>query len=239
MPQIKFSQLPDDLRVQLSEEGREELWHRIDEFGGIKEFSEHFEFSQSKMYNWKNKELALPIKIVRRVLGKNATEEITLLKGKGSSDGIKNPEFPLQISNELLTRVEKSVVKNTEGTPVYLTDERSLVNRFTELLNEVGEADFSVYSRSLRYEVRYPKFLNILFLDLEYNSDLSVEIDEVGKIIEDKIAVEGRKLSIWDFNGKIYSKEKRYKIALKRGESSKIEEIINEEVSKTKRAILS
>lgn len=238
MPQIKFSELPEDLKVQLSEEGKEELWHRIDEFGGIKEFSENFEFSQSKMYNWKNKELALPVKFVQRVLGENRTEEITLLKSEGSSNGIKNPEFPLQISNELLTRVEESVTKNTEDTPVYLTDEKSLISRFTELLNEMGEVDFSVYSRSSRYEIRYPKFLNKIFSELDYKLDTAALVDESGEITEDKVLFEDKEIPLENFEEELHSKEKKFNLALRKGKSSKITKLIAEEAQKIEKNLL-
>ena len=96
MPVIEFSELPQDLRVKLLEDTEKELWHRIDEFGGIKEFTQHFEYSKYKMYNWKNKNSFLPVNFVQRLMGSNNAKGIKALKGKGRSKAINNPEFPLK-----------------------------------------------------------------------------------------------------------------------------------------------
>ena len=171
MPEIEFSELPQDLRVKLTQEAEDELWHRIDEFGGVKEFTEHFEYSQSKLYNWKNKDSFLPVKFVKRLMGGNNAKGIKALQGKGRSKAVKNPEFPLQISDELLTRVEVSVSVNSEGIPTYITDERSLAQRFRELLEDLGELPSRSYVRKGRFEIRYPKFLQELFQSLEYEKN--------------------------------------------------------------------
>jgi|APHM01.1.fsa_nt_gi hypothetical protein len=237
MPLVEFSELPGNLRVELSDQGKIELWHRVEEFGGVKTFSGSFDFSQSKMYNWKNKDLALPVKFVSRIMGENSASEVTELKGLGSSNSIKKPVFPLKVSNELLTRIEASVKENSDGTPVYITDEKALADRFTELLAELGNVEYSVYSRDLRYEVRIPKFLNRLFCQLGYETYLAALIDEKGEITDGKILVGDRKIEISDFNEKLYSREKSFEIALQRENSDKIAELMAEESSKVRNLI--
>jgi hypothetical protein len=232
---LKFSELPGDLRVKLSDEAREELWHRVEEFGGVTSVSEVFDFSSSKMYNWKNKDSALPVKFVRRVMGENSTSEIILLKGKSSSGGIKHPVFPLIISDELLTRVKLSVKINSEGTPFYITQEKSLAERFVELLENLGEVDHRIYSRESRHEVRYPKFLHQIFSQLEYSENIIALIDENGVIGDGEIVVGEQKISFDDFDGKLYSREKSFELALQIGNSEKIAEMMAEESSKVRK----
>jgi len=232
MPELEFSELPEGLRVKLSKDREKELWHRIDEFGGIKEFTQHFEYSQSKMYNWKNKDSFLPIRFVRRLMGGNNSEGIEALKGKGSGKILENPEFPLRVSDELLTRVEASVSVNSEGIPTYMTDERSLADRFRKLLNDLGEVPSSLYSRQGRFEVRYPKFLQELFECLEFEEDFTALVDEEGVIVDGKLEASGREVSVEDFSGKLYSREKKFELALQKGDQDIIKDIIASEASK-------
>lgn len=232
MPVIEFSELPQDLRVKLSEEAEDELWHRIDEFGGVKEFTEHFEYSSSKLYNWKNKHAFLPVKFVKRLMGGNNAKGIKAVKGKGRSKQIEGPEFPLQVSDELLTRVEASVSVNSEGIPTYITGERSRADRFTELLTRLGDVPYSVYTRDGRFEVRYPKFLQEIFRDLSYEEDFSALVDEVGSVEDEKLKASGKEVSVEDFSGELYSREKKFELALQRGDEEAIGDIIGDEASK-------
>jgi hypothetical protein len=234
---VEFSELPENLRVELSEKGKEELWHRVNEFGGVKTLSESFDFSQSKMYNWKNKDLALPVNFIRRIMGENSTSKIISLKGKGRSGSIENPEFPLRISDELLTRVDSSVKENSEGTPFYLAQEKSLADRFIELLENLGEVESRVYSRDSRYEVRYPKFLNEIFSHLGYAENLAALIDEDGEIKDGEIVVGEQRILVEEFGGKLYSREKCFELALQCGNSEKIAELMAEESSKVGKLI--
>lgn len=234
MPQVEFSNLPKNLRVKLSEKGQQELWHRVNEFGGIKNLAEAFDYSSSKMYNWKNKELALPITFVQQIMGENNTKQIILLKGTGSSGKIRNPELPFKVSEELLTRIKVSVTENKEGTPVYITSEKSLQERFTQLLNELGSVEYKTYTRESRYEVRYPKFLQKIFSNIEFEEDLAALVDEAAKIEEGKIILEDRKITVDDFGGTVFSREKNFELALERGDSEKIAELMAEESEKVK-----
>jgi hypothetical protein len=235
MPRLEFSQLPENFRVKLSEQGREELWHRVDEFGGAKNLAEAFDYSVSKIYSWKSRDLALPVNFVRQILGENNTDEIILLKGPGSSGKIENPEFPLKISEELLTRVKLSVKENLEGTPTYITPEKSLVERFAELLGELGEVEYKIYSRDSRFELRYPKFLQEIFSHVDFEEDLAALVDETGEIEGGKILLENREISVDDFEEQVFSREKRFELALERGDSDKIAEFMAEESEKVRK----
>lgn len=232
MPVIKFSELPEDLRLKLDKETEKELWHRIDEFGGIKQFTEHFDYSQSKLYNWKNKESFFPVNFVKRLMGDNNAKGIKALKGKGRSKQIKDLKFPFELSNELLTRVETSVSVNNDGIPTYITDERSLMNRFQELLDELGKVSYRSYSRQGRYEIRYPKFLQESFEGLDFEKDFSALVDEKGVIENGKLKALGKEVSVDDFSGKLYSREKRFELALQRGDEEVIRNVMGEEASK-------
>ena len=234
MPLIEFSQLPENFRVKLSEKGKKDLWHRVDEFGGVKNLAEAFDYSKSKIYNWKSKDLALPIDFVRQIMGENNTDEIILLKGPGSSGKIKDPDFPLKISDEFLTRVEASVKENKEDTPIYITPEKDLVDRFAELIDEIGEVEYRIYSRDSRYELRYPKFLHQLFRPLNFEKNTSALVDEIGEIKNGKIMLGDRKISVDDFEGKLYSREKSFELALEKGDSQKIAELMAQENEKVK-----
>lgn len=234
MPLIEFSQLPENFRVKLSEKGKKDLWHRVDEFGGVKNLAEAFDYSKSKIYNWKSKDLALPIDFVRQIMGENNTDEIILLKGPGSSGKIKDPDFPLKISDEFLTRVEASVKENKEDTPIYITPEKDLVDRFAELIDEIGEVEYRIYSRESRYELRYPKFLQQLFRPLNFEKNTSALVDEIGEIKNGKIMLGDRKISVDDFEGKLYSREKSFELALEKGDSQKIAELMAQENEKVK-----
>jgi hypothetical protein len=227
MPRIKLSDLSGTLRLELTQPGKDELWHRVDEFGGVKKFAEGFEYSQSKIYNWKSKDLALPVNFVRRVMGENNTDEIVTLKGPGSSGKIENPNFPLEISEELLTRVRFSVKENSDGTPIYITQEKSLAERFSELLEKPGEVEYKIYSRDSRFELRYPKFLHELFLGIDFEEDLGALV----------ILLEDREIPVKDFDEEIFSREKNFELALEKGDSEKITRLMAEESSKVRNLV--
>ncbi len=230
MTEVEFSELPEGLRVKLSEEAEEELWHRIDEFGGVKEFSQHFEYSRSKMYNWRNKESFLPVKFVQRLMGGNNAGGVKALKGSGRSKALRSPCFPLQVSDELLTRVEASVSVNCDGVPTYISDEASMADRFRELLKDLGEVPVKRYSRSGRVEVRYPKFLQDIFEGLEFEEDFSALADEEGAVEDGVLKARDRCVPVEDFSGRLYSREKRFELALERSDEEELEEILTGEL---------
>lgn len=237
MPLVEFSKLPKNFRVKLSEDGKKDLWHCVDEFGGVKNLAEGFDYSKPRIYNWKSKDLALPVNFVRQIMGENNVDEIILLKGPGSSGKIKDPQFPLEVSDELLARIKFSVKENSDGTPIYITPEKSLAERFGELLETLGGVEYTVYARDSRFELRYPKFLHEILLSLDFEEDLGALVDEKGEIEEGKILVEEREIPVQDFNEEIFSRQKSFELALERGNSRKIAGFMAEESEKVRKLV--
>lgn len=229
---MKFSEMPDWTRVKLDDEGERELWHRVNEFGGVKAVSNAFDLSASKLYNWKSKSSYLPIDFVKRLMGNEASDNVVAVKGRGRSNAVKNPEIPVPENDELLTRVNTSVVVNRDGTPVYQARERSLADRFDELLQELGDVPTTIYTRELQ-ELRFPKFVYELLSEIEYEEDFAALVDEEGEIGE-KIRAGGKEVHIEEFDGRLYSRDKRLELALRRNDSDEISKLIAEEASKVR-----
>ncbi len=227
---VEFSDLPEETRVKLTEKGRDELWHRVDEFGGVKQLSDAFDFSSSKMYNWRNKDSYLPIKFVKRLMGENPSF-IESVKGKGRSKEWST-SFPIEVDKELLTRIDASVKVSEEGTPVYITGEDSLAERFAELLDHYG-IPYKMYSRD-RYELRYPKFVHKVIQQIDYEPDEAALIDEKGYIKDSTIVVGSEEVSVEEFSDTLYSREKRLKLAVAKEDSETIRELISEESAKVR-----
>lgn len=229
---MKFSELPNWTRIRLSEEGRDEFWHRVDEFGGVKQLSEGFGYSASKMYNWRSKDSFLPVELIRKVFGNEASEEIVAVKGRGRSKAVEDLEFPLPENDELLTRIDASVTVNSDGTPVYQTDDRGNVERFVELLEEIGDVPYSVYVRQV-FEVRYPKFLNELFGEMSFEQDISALIDEEGRVEDGKIVLPGKEIEMESFEEKLFHRDKRLKLALARDDREEVKRLLQEVARRT------
>ncbi|WEL22953.1 hypothetical protein [Candidatus Nanohalovita haloferacivicina] len=231
---LKFEDLPEETRVKLTEKGREDLWHRVDEFGGVKQLSEAFDFSSSKMYNWRSKNSFMPISFIRRLMGQNPPEiDAVKGKGRGKAWGI---DLPVEVSEELLTRVEASVTVNRKGTPVYITDEKSLASRFLNLLEEIG-VDQSFYNREGRYEVRYSKYAHNVLSDIDFSEKFSALVDEEGDITEEKVRASGKGVSVEEFDAELYSRSKIFDLALARGDKEKIQALIAEESSRVRNLV--
>lgn len=228
---LNFSELPDLIRIKLSEQGKKEFWHRIDEFGGIKNFCEAFDYSSSTVYNWKNKDSFIPVELIRSVFGIEAADDVVAMKGAGRSRAIKNPDFPLIADEELLTRIESSVNVNSNGIPVYQSRDQGNVRRFVVLLEQFGEVPFELYNRSV-YELRYPKYLHKILSGVKYDEDFAALVDEKGEIQNGKLVVEDREVSFAEFDGNLHSRQKKYELYLARGDSEKLGELISEEASR-------
>jgi len=233
---LKFSDLPDFVRVELSESGKKEFWHRIEEFGGIKNFSQAFDYPSSTVYNWKNKDSFIPIEVIKNVFGTEASDDVTAIKGKGRSRPIRNLEFPIDIGNELLTRIDVSVNVNSNGIPVYQSSDSGNVGRFIDLLENIGDVSYELYNRSV-YELRYPKYLHQIISNIEYTEDLGALIDEKAKIEDGTIIVGDKILALEEFNGELYSRDKSLKLALARNNNQKIQKIMADEAKKVRKAL--
>ncbi len=230
---LGFSELPEETRVKLSEKGEKELWHRINEFGGIKNFSEAFQYPSSKLYNWKNKNSYIPIEIIRKVFGTEAADEVKAYKGKGRSKPVKNPVIPLPENQELLTRINSSV-NLSHGTPIYQVNDRGLIQRFEQLLNFYGDVPYKIYNRDSVYELRYPKYLHQILQKMSYQEDFETLVDETAVIENGRIKLENREIKIEEFEGKLYSRKKALKLALEKEDETKVRQLIMEEAEKVR-----
>lgn len=231
---MKFSEL-EDVRVKLDEEGREEFWHRVNEFGGIKTFSEAFGIPSSKVYNWKSKKSYIPIDLIKKVFGNEASQHVKAYKGDGRSKAVKNPVFPVPENEELLTRIQCSVTTNKNGIPLYQVTDQGLLERFIELLDELGEVPFSIYERDI-LELRYPKYLHKLFQKMSLNPDLDALVDEKATFQDDEIILESKKIEPSEIED-IYHREKRLKLALMREDDREIARLMSKEKEKVRKAL--
>jgi hypothetical protein len=223
--------LPGDLRVRLDGESDGKLWRRVDERGGIRNFCRSTGFDESRVYNWKNRCDFYPVRFVEEVLDRPAIEA---LKGGGRSRPLENPILPLPVNDELLTRVSCSVSINRDGVPVYRAAEQSLVERFRQLLSRLGDVPVSVYSRRSGYELRYPAYLQSAFEEMEFEPHFPARVDEEGRIESGELVADNRSMSVEEFEGRLYSDEKRLEMALERGDSETVSELIGEEARKVR-----
>ena len=231
---MRFSEL-EDVRIKLDERGWKEFWHRVDEFGGIKTFSEAFEISSSKIYNWKSKNSYIPIELVKKVFGNEASQYVEAYKGSGRSKAVKNPVFPIPENDELLTRIQCSVTTNKNGIPLYQASDSGLVERFSELLQKIGDVPFKVYERDV-LELRYPKYLHELFGQMSYGENIDALVDENGFFEENKILLDGKEIDPINLEN-IYHRDKRLKLALMREDNKEIAKLMSEEKEKVRKAL--
>lgn len=230
---LDFSELPEETRVKLTEEGTHDLWHRVDEFGGIKQLSEAFDFSASKMYNWRNKDGYLPIKFVKRLMGENPSK-VRSIKGRGRGKTWETG-FPIPENDELLTRIRESVKVNEEGVPFYITNDSGLYSRFQSLLDELN-VPYNTYSRD-RYEVRYPKFVHAVFQKMEYEEDVAALVDESGQIQDNYVKIRDKEIPVNDFDATLHSRDKKLELAIARNDTEVIQQLISEESSKVRKLV--
>ncbi len=231
---MKFSEL-NNVRVKLDEKGEKEFWHRVDEFGGVKTFSEAFDISSGKIYNWKSKGSFIPIKLVKKVFGNEGSNHVEAFKGPGRSKPVANPIFPLPENKELLTRIQCSVTTNKKGIPIYQTSDKGLIERFIDLLNEIGDVPFKLYDRDVM-ELRYPKYLHELFQEMSYEEDLDAVVDEEAEFKENKIVLRGEEIDPGKLKN-ICHRDKRLKLALMREDNKEIAKLMSEEKEKVRKAL--
>ena len=231
---MRFSELKT-VRVKLDEPGREEFWHRVDEFGGIKTFSNAFDFPPSKIYNWKSKDSYIPIQLVKKVFGNEASQHVTAYKGEGRSKPIEKPVFPIPENNELLTRINHSVTTNKNGIPLYQATDIGLVKRFSDLLQELGEVSYTLYERDI-FELRYPKYIHQIFKQMDYEENLDAKVDEEGVFKNGKIFLDNKEIDPKNLTN-IYDRQKRLKLALKREDNDEITKLMKEEKEKVRKAL--
>lgn len=221
---MNIGDFPRDTRLKLPEELESELWSRVDELGP-EEFSTG-DYSRSDIYNWKSRDLFLPAGFVHDVLG-DVKGKVTV---KGGGNGSKvEVELPVEFPGELCTRMGYVNV-NSDGVPVYRPSDSSLVDRFLELL-ESYSVDYTVYRRSGR-EVRFPSVFYRIIRAGGSETDFGAVVDEEGKIEDGMLKAGDREVPVEEFEGRLYSREKRMELAVETGDSGEIESLIREETGK-------
>ncbi len=229
---IEFNELPEKTRLKLSPESEEELWREIED-RGIGSYAKVHGFSSTDLYNWRSKDVFLPKRLVEETLD---NPKIIAFKGRGRSLPVENPEFPLPVNDELLTRIRESVSVNREGVPVYRSREKSLIERFRGLLQEIGAVPVSVYSRN-GHELRYPKHLHEIFEGMGFEGDFAAMVDESGSVEDGFLRVRERKMPVGEFEGTLHSRQKRFELAVARGDSEEVERMMRSEVRRVSRLL--
>ena len=223
---MRFTDLPPEIRVKLDEQQEEQLWRKVDEFG-ISEAAAETGYSCASIYNWRNKDSFLPVEFVKPFL---EVGHVKALKGGGRSKPIRDLKFPIDFPDELITRVNVSVKVNREGVPIYQTQERSLLDRFAQLLDSL-DASYSVYNRSV-FELRYPKYLHSMFEQESYSTDFAALVDEKGVVGDGKLKAEEKSVRVDDFEDELFHRDKKLELALARQDSEEVEKILSEESSR-------
>ena len=172
---------------------------------------------------------------MKKVFGNEGSIHVEAYKGPGRSNPVKNPVFPIPENNELLTRISCSVSVNSKGIPLYQASDRGLINRFTELLSELGDVPVKIYEREV-YELRYPKHLHEIFKQMSYEEDFDAIVDEKARFEENRIVLNDEVIDSAKI-GNIYHREKRLKLALMREDNKEIAKLMTEEKEKVRKAL--
>lgn len=223
---MDLDDLPRDVRVKLDKEREQELWKQVDEIG-IDWFEEKG-FSRSSIYNWRSKDLFMPAGFVREAL--DGFEGDVTVKGGGNGKKVEL-ELPLEVPEELYTRMV-SVNVNGDGVPVYRPSDKSLVDRFVELLDVYG-LDYRIYRRSGR-EVRFPSVFYKIVKSSDAGVDFAALVDEEGTVENGELRARGESVPVEEFSGDLYSREKRLALALEKGNSGEVEQLMAEEVGRVR-----
>lgn len=231
---MDLSQFPSEIRLKLEEEAEEQFWKQVEK-EGIANYSDKFSYNTSQFYNWKNKDVFLPVNVVKKTLTdqKDLNDKIIAYKGPGRSKAIKNPEIPVPKNNELLTRIESSV-SLSKDTPIYQVKDRGLIERFIQLLESLGDVPHKVYNRSTVYELRYPRYLHRTLQNMNYEKNFAALVDEKGQIKDEIIEANGTQKNIKNFEEELYSRNKALKLALAKGNDQKVRRIMAKEAEKVK-----
>lgn len=229
---IGVQEFPKAIRVSLNAVGDALLWQAVEDAGGVTAVADLSEYSRSKLYNWRHKQQFYPAAFVRSLLD-DEDQYVVAVKGGGRSVPITlhSGGLPLEIEDELLTRIHCSVHVTQEGVPTYQTQDVGNVNRFITLLQQYGDVPLSLYHRSV-YELRYPAYLQDIFTAAPYEQDFAALVDEEGRV-ENRMLIAGDKqVPIEEFSGTLYHRGKKLQLALVRGDSAAITELMASEAEK-------
>ncbi|WEL19141.1 hypothetical protein [Candidatus Nanohalococcus occultus] len=227
---MDLERLPDSIRLKLEAEDERQLWERAEK-KGLKTLAEENGFKPYNLYSWRAEKTFLPKKVVQLIL---ENPEIAEIKGEGRSRPTKDFQ-PENITDELLTRISESVSVNKEGVPIYQNTDRGCAKRFIQLLDELGAVPYSVYDRDV-YEVRYPKYLHEIFEKKVFEPVFWVKVDESGSVQNGRLEAEGKTMGVSEFDGRLYSREKRLQLAIERKDSKEIEELMAAEAARIREA---
>ncbi|MFB6212949.1 MAG: hypothetical protein ABEJ07_00060 [Candidatus Nanohaloarchaea archaeon] len=233
---MELADFPPETRLKLDEEGDEKLWNGVEDAGGVRSFCEGRDLSESQLYSCRSRDIYIPLSLVSAVLGREASRYVVAYKGGGRSRPVVDPVLPVPRETGLLTRVQESVVVNSDGVPFYIADEYSLVRRFRTLLSVLGEVPASLYRRS-RYELRLPKHVHDILSGMEFEPDFAALVDESGRVENGELVAGDRRVAVDEFSGELYSRSKRFELALERGDSGTIRRLMGEERDRVQDAL--
>jgi hypothetical protein len=219
----------DFIRAELDDEMKEAFWNSLEESGGIKKVAQKEDISENKFYNWKSKNSFIPVRLIDRYLNE-WKDSVEAYKGRGRSKPVKNPEIPIPVNDELLTRRKASVNVNKKGVPVYQTEDLGLLERFNELLQLFGDVPVKIYHRDV-HELRYPAYLDRMMREMDFTEDIEALVDEEGEIREGKIVVEDKEVRPEKID-MLHHRRKKVKLALMKKDGEEVKEIISEEKRK-------
>jgi hypothetical protein len=206
----------EGLRARIDAEGGAKL-REGSSAPSVREFAESHGFAPRQVYSWRSRDIAVPVEL----LGAAGVEpdHIVTLKGSGRSLQVRNPKLPFQPCRELLTRIQESVHRDETAAPVYITDDRGNLERFQDLLSELGDVETTVYDRERRYQLRYPSFLDSILRDRGFEPVFSALVDESGFVGERYLKAGSEKIRIDEFDEELYSVRKKYRLAAARGDA--------------------
>ncbi len=235
MQEINLEHMSDSIRVQLSADGKEALWNAVEDCGGVTAIAAETGYSRSKLYNWRHKDTFVPASFVRDVLD-DADQYVERVKGGGRSRPFTPVEFPLPVDDELLTRIACSVHVNRDGVPTYQADDAGNVHRFVTLLQDYGDVPIALYHRNV-YELRYPKYLHDIFTAVPYEDDFAAHVDEEGHVTDGALVTDDEHVPINTFDGVLYHRGKKLQLALARGDSETITQLMVSEAQNVQQLV--
>lgn len=206
----------EGLRAHIDTEGTADL-QKESSMPSVKKFAETHGFSPQQVYSWRSRETAVPVELLEAA-GVEPSHIVTL-KGSGRSLEVRRPMLPFQPSRELLTRIRESVHRDEAAAPVYITNDRGNLERFQELLEDLGDVETTVYDRERRYQLRYPKFLDTVLRGRDFEPVFAALVDESGSVGERYLKAGGEKVRIDEFDGELFSVRKRYRLAAAKGDA--------------------
>lgn len=213
------------LRVKLEEKSDGKLWEKVSD-KGVSVAAEETGYSASKIYNWKSKDLFIPQDFVEKFLDNYKFEAV---KAGSNSEVVENIGFSNQV-DELKTRINCSGFTNSEGTPFYYSKSRGNVQRFRQLMQNVG-VEVKVYRRNNRFEVRYPRVVYELLEKKSFEPVEAAVIDEVAEVRNGRFMVKDRVVDFENY-AEMFNEDKLLQLGLQRSDPEIIGMVMSRESEK-------